>query len=209
MQEAVSCQAPEKQQAVLKKELHCNYNLAGVSVLGIAAITAIAASIIGHPIIKVAKFAITFIIVTIAEGNVRVIFKTLHFFPAIIDASVFANRIGKVLKISIAASIMGHDIDPTAAARTVCRTNDCIACSSINTVIFRRFFIFFYLAAGVSSLTDAVFVVFDKFIFPFAGVAALSGRSVPICFFLRLTNFISLSSDNFGLDRESNDGKED
>lgn len=40
MQEAVSCQAPEKQQAVLKKELHCNYNLTGVSVLGIAVVAA-------------------------------------------------------------------------------------------------------------------------------------------------------------------------
>ena len=207
MQEAVSCQAPEKQQAVLKKELHCNYNLAGVSVLGIAAITAIAASIIGHPIIKVAKFAITFIIVTIAEGNVRVIFKTLHFFPAIIDASVFANRIGKVLKISIAASIMGHDIDPTAAARTVCRTNDCIACSSINTVIFRRFFIFFYLAAGVSSLTDAVFVVFDEFVS--CCVATQSGRSVPIGFFLRLANLVSLPVNDFSLDGEGKDREED
>ena len=207
MQEAVSCQAPEKQQAVLKKELHCNYNLTGVSVLGIAAITAIAASIIGHPIIKVAKFAITFIIVTIVEGYVRVIFKSLHFFPAIIDASVFANRIGKVLKISIAASIVVHVIDPTAAARTVCRTNDCIACSSINAVIFRRFFIFFYLAAGVSSLNDAVFVVFDEFVS--CCVAALSGRSVPICFFLRFADFIGLPVNGLSVDRKGKDGKED
>ena len=94
-----------------------------------------------------------------------------------------------------------------ATARTVCSSDYCPTGAGAFIRTVGGYFVFFYFATSVSSLTDAVFVVFDEFVS--CCVAALSGRSVSIGFFLRFADFIGLPVNGLSVDRKGKDGKED